>query len=245
MLIAAILRDDTRGVVALLRQGADPNCHAEAEWRASPWQVLCAAMLGKRSAPVRTPTALLLATKPHVEFDDLLDAPDLPQNCPDNLELVRALLDHGADPNAADPKGFTSLLYAIRWQERVTAGILLAHGADPDRGDRNRVTPLMVAVYLSDTPAIRMLLDRGAHVDRQDDISGQTALMLAAILKRPSCIAALMAGHPDLNLRDHAGKSALDYANASGDRGMLAVLKRARALRDRPVRSAGGFRHHR
>jgi ankyrin repeat protein len=152
--------------------------------------------------------------KPKEEFDDLLDASDLPQNTPDNLELIRALLDRGADPNAADPQGFTALHYAIRWQKRGTADLLLAHRADPDHGDRNRVTPLMIAVYMADPQAIRLLLDHGAHVDLQDDISGQTALMLAVTLKRPTCIAALMPHHPDLTVRDHNGKTALDYARA-------------------------------
>jgi ankyrin repeat protein len=46
-------------------------------------------------------------------------------------EIVRLLLEHGADPNAAQDGGFTPLHAAAQNDDRESVEALLAAGADP------------------------------------------------------------------------------------------------------------------
>ncbi|KAN0128615.1 hypothetical protein V8E53_013534 [Lactarius tabidus] len=65
----------------------------------------------------------------------------------DRTQLVRLLLDRGANPNAQDSKGQTPLHVVSKGQPRLdTARILLEYGADLDAEDNEGRTPLQVAL---------------------------------------------------------------------------------------------------
>ncbi len=53
------------------------------------------------------------------------------------IESVQALLDAGADPNAASPKGVTPLIMAAGYGYTPIVTLLLEHGANPRRTDGN------------------------------------------------------------------------------------------------------------
>ena len=65
------------------------------------------------------------------------------------VSIVRMLLEHGADPNLRDAKGYTPLHYAVRIEMRkavvVVVDLLLLHGADLFALDPTGRTPLEVA----------------------------------------------------------------------------------------------------
>jgi ankyrin repeat protein len=66
----------------------------------------------------------------------------------DSLELVRLLLDAGADPNRGNDYGWTKLHQAGYGNRRELAELMLAHGARTDlsaRGDGG--TPVVVALF--------------------------------------------------------------------------------------------------
>ncbi|TIS50178.1 MAG: ankyrin repeat domain-containing protein, partial [Mesorhizobium sp.] len=50
---------------------------------------------------------------------------------PDRLEIVRVLLEHGADPNMRGVNDWTPLHYAVSRRDAEAIGLLLASGADP------------------------------------------------------------------------------------------------------------------
>jgi adenosylhomocysteine nucleosidase len=58
---------------------------------------------------------------------------------------VQALLDHGADANAKQEKGWTPLHAAAQNGDAPTAQILLRYGADPNLANDDGVTPLDLA----------------------------------------------------------------------------------------------------
>lgn len=60
-------------------------------------------------------------------------------------EIVRLLLDGGADPNAKSREGTTPLHSAAFTGDLEIAELLLAHGADPNAADPKGHTPLDVA----------------------------------------------------------------------------------------------------
>ena len=101
------------------------------------------------------------------------------------LDIVRLLLDYGANPNALSPRKRTPLFYATSTrQERDRLDIirrLLEAGADVDEcyAESGFNTPLMNAVTLiSDIDVVKELLKHGAS-PVATDVTGQTVEMLA------------------------------------------------------------------
>jgi ankyrin repeat protein len=69
------------------------------------------------------------------------------------------------------------------------------------------------------------LLARGAEVT-VTDIDGRTPLMMAVMHRWPGAVRNLLAAHADVNVRDRAGRLAIDYVHP-GDREVIAALKGA------------------
>lgn len=83
---------------------------------------------------------------------------------------TRALLKHGADPNAAGRNGMTPLLLVVQSSNGAGPCItaLLAAGADLEKADPGGITPLMRAAYRGRAENVRLLLDHGADASRID-----------------------------------------------------------------------------
>jgi ankyrin repeat protein len=93
------------------------------------------------------------------------------------LDLVRALLEAGADPNYEDLGGFPSLLSAIdaaRPDGPALLALLLDFGADVQQRGINDYTPLHHAAARDDAAAIEVLLARGADPDARTRIDDLT-----------------------------------------------------------------------
>lgn len=87
-------------------------------------------------------------------------------------EIVRALLDAGADVSAASDAhkddggpGSQSLHHALTNKHLAIAELLLNAGADPNAVGRYGRTPLTSAVAAMSAEAVRLLLGRGADVN--------------------------------------------------------------------------------
>jgi ankyrin repeat protein len=102
-------------------------------------------------------------------------------------EVVRTLVDAGADPNIADNKGKTPLI-ANAWDLEI-AQILIAHGANVNARASDGFTPLLNA---GTTELTRLLLQHGADPFAKDD-HGRTALDWAKQMNRKDQAALLEA----------------------------------------------------
>lgn len=119
-------------------------------------------------------------------------------------DIVRFLLEHGADPNG-DYGG--ALAAAIRSGDEELVILFLAHGADP-----NVVPPYGAPVYFAAVEQPRMLLvllDRGAKIDAVDDV-GNSALMIALRSKQWAAAEMLLARGADPRHRRKDGESVAD-----------------------------------
>jgi FOG: Ankyrin repeat len=87
-------------------------------------------------------------------------------------DIVKALLERGADINSRDYRGRTPLFEACKHDLGPIMQVLLDHGADARIADRGGRTPMHEAVLrYSNIQVKRMLLEKGADVnvhDKQD-----------------------------------------------------------------------------
>lgn len=72
----------------------------------------------------------------------------------DRPRLVKAMLEHGADPNARDSAGHTPLHWAVQSAAAETVRLLVAAGADVNAKDNDGETPL-ASVRIIDLPPLR------------------------------------------------------------------------------------------
>ena len=101
-------------------------------------------------------------------------------------EIVKLLLENGADPNLKDIDGCTALMkaciYFNNYSNIETVKLLLENGADINLKDYNGYTALMMACKYSNTRSdpkiIKLLLENGADINLKDN-NDQTALMLS------------------------------------------------------------------
>ena len=138
-------------------------------------------------------------------------------------EVVKLLVEHGANVNARCPNGDSLLLEALATGQEWIAKLLLEHGADINAKDEHGRTPLIAiadgaswnyvrAGHRSKQDIVqqaRFLLDNGADIYAQDK-KGRTALMAAVERDRDSELVTLLLDRgADMDIRDKNGRTAL------------------------------------
>lgn len=94
------------------------------------------------------------------------------------IDLVKLLIDHGADVNGTDTKGKSPLSWAAFKGEINIVTALLESNADVNQVDIYGYTPLMFAIKEARTEVVELLIAYGADVNKAN-IYGHTPLMIA------------------------------------------------------------------
>jgi ankyrin repeat protein len=130
-----------------------------------------------------------------------------------NPEIVRLLLQSGADPNLRDADGYTPLHQAMNGGEHRSEIVaeLLAHGARIENppGDSRRDSVVKVAVEACETPTLAALLKAGASLE---DVSSKALASCP-----PDLIGTIAELGFDLNRRDARGQTVLLEAVTGSD----------------------------
>lgn len=96
-----------------------------------------------------------------------------------NAEIVKILLEAGADPNLPGEEDQNSLMVALAMVKYEIVPILLTHGANPNWQDpKTGTTPLIVSAQTNAIPNMKALLAAGANPNARDH-QGKTALAYA------------------------------------------------------------------
>ncbi|MEO8257880.1 MAG: ankyrin repeat domain-containing protein [Acidobacteriota bacterium] len=222
-LVLAIINGHYDVAALLAEKGADPN-------------------LGDSSGMAALYAAVDMHTQP-----PMINRPTRkPSGGVDNLDLLAALLSHGADPNArlktpllaryhntGDGQlgaGATPLMRAAKSIDVPAMRLLLERGADPALKNRTGATALMFAAGAARgkpdqavADAVALCLDHGADVNAVND-GGQTAVHIA--VGQSDAVIRLLAGRgARLDLKDRQGRTPLDLALADAPAGRGAAAR--------------------
>jgi len=135
-----------------------------------------------------------------------------------------ALLEQGADANAAAPDGTTPLHWAVYHGDADLVARLIAAGADVGVANEYGSTPMMEAAVRGNAAVIELLLEAGADVESRN-ADGQTALMVVARTDRVEAARVLLERGADANAREQwREQTALIWAAAQKQPEMIRLL---------------------
>lgn len=222
-LLVATVRAHVPLVLFLLEQGADPNI-GDAGFTALHWAV---------------------GTWESGEANPVFGFTDAMSGIPEReakLQLVKALLAHGANPNArmtqrppgfaggyTDAVGATPLLLAAATADIELMRLLLAAGADPTATTKSNTTALMAATGMNRTlgesavtedqalEVVKLLLQLGADAKALAS-NGENALFGAAYRGWNTLVQLLVDNGADVNAVSKAGITPWLAASGLGDR---------------------------
>jgi hypothetical protein len=86
-----------------------------------------------------------------------------------HVEVVRLLLERGANGNTQDTDGWTPLYVAARFGHIEVVRLLLERGANGNTQNEDGWTPLHGAAYSGHIEVVRLLLERGTDVNAKEE----------------------------------------------------------------------------
>lgn len=224
-LIKAVLEGDMAEIRRLLKEGADPNgafCVAEAvpSFSVDLGEDLTKEELIERISDTLTPFLIAVSSRK-------------------KMELIRLLLDAGADPNIANNKGMTPLMLST--SSHLTR-LLLERGAEVNARNKDGMTALM---FCTNANVSKLLIQAGARVNLADN-EGMTALMLS---ENAACTKVLLEAGAKPNARNKMNATAIMFAKDMEQiNALLAAGAKATVIADRkltPLHFAAHLDHHR
>lgn len=144
-----------------------------------------------------------------------------------NLELVKLLLKHSADPSACSSQhaGCCGLHIAAEKNFVDVVKCLLDAKVDVNiRSEKQNLTPLISAACCGSIDAVSLLLDNGADINAQSS-TGNTALMLAIDRGKIDVAKLLVNRGANLEIKGQKGWTALHNAASGGERGYIEVAE--------------------
>jgi len=145
-----------------------------------------------------------------------------------HVDVVRLLLDRGAEVNRGDRHHEQPILYAFRKsRSQETLSVLLEHDADVDAVDADSRTLLMLASSNGMAGMVYQLLLFGA--DPYLTSKGTTAMHFAIMLDQKEALAQMLSHGVDANHWDYEKRTPLMLAARAGSAEMVTLLFENRA----------------
>lgn len=141
-----------------------------------------------------------------------------------SVELVKLLVNGGANVNKTDDLGIPPLMMAAHEGHQEMVKVLVEGGADVTASERNGVTSLMRACAGGHVEVALLLLNSGGHIEQQDN-EGLTALMWAVRAGQGPCVQFLVARGANIHHRTNLRQTSLALARASGHKAIFGFLQ--------------------
>lgn len=163
-----------------------------------------------------------------------------------NVDCVKVLLKAGADVNAKDKDGITTLMRAVLKGHTDCVKTLLKAGADVNAKLKDGSTALMIAATLGYADCVKALIAAGADINAKEDKKGYTALMFAVDLRQTDCVKALREAVANAKSKEMKGKEKIslspeeaqkpvvlqDISSGNLNAGKMSIVNIKRALKD-------------
>jgi ankyrin repeat protein len=141
-----------------------------------------------------------------------------------HLEIVKFLVDQGANVNAADSNQVVPLHSLAVRNAAAAIEILVAKGANVDAKDYGGNTALHYAALYDAVDAVALLIEKGADIENRENY-GRTPLILGARERGgPRTIKVLLDSGADVNARDKFQDTALNLASWRGKKEVVDIL---------------------
>ncbi|XP_049691669.2 E3 ubiquitin-protein ligase MIB1 isoform X1 [Helicoverpa armigera] len=140
-----------------------------------------------------------------------------------HVEVIRALVEAGADVDAEDRDGDRAAHHAAFGDEPAALRALAGAGADLSARNRRRQTPLHIAVNKGHLGVVRTLLQLAVHPSLQDS-EGDTPLHDAISKKRDDMLTLLLEHGADMTLTNNNGFNALHHAALRGNPSAMKIM---------------------
>lgn len=236
-LLTATVRGNVDLAIFLLQHGADANADATGY---TPLHWVC----GSWETEMTGPNGIITADD-H-EWSAMRGVPK------GKLRLARALLEHGADPNAlltrqpprsgytvftVRPKNCTPYALAAMAADVQVMQVLVDAGADPSLLPEDKTTPLMMAAGVSrglaesrvsneqSLAAVKLAVQHGADVNAVNEV-GETALHGAARIRSDAIVQFLFDNGANVNVKNERGQSPLFIAERYFHPGSAPLVER-------------------
>ncbi|XP_013422003.1 fibronectin type 3 and ankyrin repeat domains protein 1 [Lingula anatina] len=146
------------------------------------------------------------------------------------LDILRTLIENGADVNFANESKKTALMMACFSGNLAEAQELRKHGADYNARDKGGSMPIHWAVDGGDPNLLEWIIQDGADVNSKDSHSHWTPLIRAATIGGNVKIAEVLIKHgANVNMHDKDGKTALMSAVINGYQELVLLLLKENA----------------
>jgi ankyrin repeat protein len=161
-----------------------------------------------------------------------------------NVDMVRLLLELGADANAQTAYPLSPLFNASYKGDREIVRLLLDAGADVNAPSYEGMPPIAGAVARGHADIVSLLLDRGAKLDVTDERTGRRLLHLAVLSGSLDVVDQLVTRGAPLNATDNDGRTPLYYSARYGHRHVYDRLLEGGAMTTKDVETRFGRSSH-
>jgi ankyrin repeat protein len=139
------------------------------------------------------------------------------------FELVKYLIEEGADINAINSVGQTALNLSVYFAQNEIANFLIQNGADVNKTDNKYIlTPLMAAIRSNNLILGKVLLQKGANINTTDGINNFSPIMWATLYQNKDFVSLLLKYNPDLSILSKYKQNVFEM---TGNKEILEILK--------------------
>jgi len=141
-----------------------------------------------------------------------------------NIEIVKLLLDKGANVNAKDKRDGTALMIAcVKGYQTIVELLLDNKGADVNAKNNKGDNALMFTSMTGYQTIVELLLDKGADVNVTNQ-AGETALIAASKEGNIEIVKLLLNRYANVDAKDKDGLTALMFASMTGYQTIVELL---------------------